>query len=597
MIDRTKLQLLDVGASALSRRTFSSILPEAPYQAVPDLSGGEGSGESPEAHSPLSSAPSKGEDDIIGVCYVPACKVRCMADVVRLIRQTIDISSRYAVIRLHLFDGLEQLWRHGLTTFSDRHAPYAMRPSLADVEDLLRILGVTSYIIHGVRPIRSFHHHFVVPINDASAVSRPLEPLDTAINEEIQIIVPRGPLCLTYVPFIDEMTVEVRRRQDSQTMFTRTVAFCRQNSLEAMAMEEGGPSGAAGGVRICWQESPHVEVGRPWTNRTDSRGDPVYRDQSIDKKHYIAEIEGAVIAGDFASVITANGTLVSESMYLKFSPNNWLHNRMYSDLSFINKEFSSSKLYAEAGLAATIDRNSYYHWHVDVLPAIAMLRQFSQETGRRFPVLAKMPDAFQIESAATIAGHLPRLPIEDALVSVGRLYFPSPLRGDSNAARQSAATRSVFETLRADVTRRLGMTQSPERIYVARLDAGNRRRIVNERELADALEGLGFAILAPGQVHDYTAERATFMNAKIIIGPTGAGMTNLAFAAPGATVVELMPDNYRNDCYMRLCNTLEIDYFAEVMYNMDTANDDPHLCSWRVDVPGFINWLKALSLV
>ena len=223
-----------------------------------------------------------------------------------------------------------------------------------------------------------------------------------------------------------------------------------------------------------------------------------------------------------------------------------------------------------------------------------MLRDHARELGRKFPILTKMYDAFQHESGQVISGDMPLIQIENRLTTVGRLHFPSSLRGNSP---YSWAVRGVFEELRAYTRRKLGDVTGAERIYVARFDAGTRRHIVNESDLATALEAKGFQIVVPGQSQDYLTEMATFMNAKLIVGLTGAGLTNLAFAPSGSNVVELIPDNYRNDCYMLLCNILGINYAVDVLYDMVAEDPDPHQCEWRIDVDAFVAYLSALNLI
>ena len=48
-----------------------------------------------------------------------------------------------------------------------------------------------------------------------------------------------------------------------------------------------------------------------------------------------------------------------------------------------------------------------------------------------------------------------------------------------------------------------------------------------------------------------------FAEAECIVGPHGAGLTNLAFAAPGAAVVELFARDYVNECFWALASTVE----------------------------------------
>ena len=82
------------------------------------------------------------------------------------------------------------------------------------------------------------------------------------------------------------------------------------------------------------------------------------------------------------------------------------------------------------------------------------------------------------------------------------------------------------------------------------------RRVKNEAELVAALEPLGFEAVDPGVLAPAEQVRA-FAEAEYIVGPHGARLTNLAFAAPGAAVIELFAHDYVNECFWALACTVE----------------------------------------
>jgi capsular polysaccharide biosynthesis protein len=45
-----------------------------------------------------------------------------------------------------------------------------------------------------------------------------------------------------------------------------------------------------------------------------------------------------------------------------------------------------------------------------------------------------------------------------------------------------------------------------------------------------------------------------FSEAKVVIGPHGAGLTNIMFAPKGAIVIECFGDSYVNGCFWALAN-------------------------------------------
>ena len=77
-----------------------------------------------------------------------------------------------------------------------------------------------------------------------------------------------------------------------------------------------------------------------------------------------------------------------------------------------------------------------------------------------------------------------------------------------------------------------------DKVYISRLDAPDRRPMVNERKLADILEKRGFKIVLPTDHHP-REQIGWFQNADVIVGPHGAGLTGVFAARPGAIFVEL----------------------------------------------------------
>ena len=93
------------------------------------------------------------------------------------------------------------------------------------------------------------------------------------------------------------------------------------------------------------------------------------------------------------------------------------------------------------------------------------------------------------------------------------------------------------------------------RLYVGRGDKKHTRRVENEADLLAALEPLGFEAIDPAAMSPGEQVRA-FAEAECIVGPHGAGLTNLAFAPAGAAVVELFAHDYVNECFWALATAV-----------------------------------------
>jgi hypothetical protein len=75
------------------------------------------------------------------------------------------------------------------------------------------------------------------------------------------------------------------------------------------------------------------------------------------------------------------------------------------------------------------------------------------------------------------------------------------------------------------------------RIVVSRGNS-NTRRWLNEDECMKTLNSLGFKIIDPSKL-SLSQQVDAFSNAEIILGPHGAGLTNIMFCNPGTKVIEI----------------------------------------------------------
>jgi len=76
-----------------------------------------------------------------------------------------------------------------------------------------------------------------------------------------------------------------------------------------------------------------------------------------------------------------------------------------------------------------------------------------------------------------------------------------------------------------------------EYIYISRSDA-RRRTVVNEKEVEQHLRNRGFNIIVPSQL-SVQEQLSAVCNAKVIVGPHGAGLANIISSPDNITLIEL----------------------------------------------------------
>ncbi|MGJ7461992.1 glycosyltransferase family 61 protein [Halomonas sp. MA07-2] len=96
-------------------------------------------------------------------------------------------------------------------------------------------------------------------------------------------------------------------------------------------------------------------------------------------------------------------------------------------------------------------------------------------------------------------------------------------------------------------------------LYVSRADA-NKRCIVNEPEIHEQLLRSGFEIITLEGMH-VKDQQILFGEAKAIIAPHGAGLTNIVWCNPGTVLVELLSEQHLLPCFKELAKQREMIYF------------------------------------
>lgn len=195
--------------------------------------------------------------------------------------------------------------------------------------------------------------------------------------------------------------------------------------------------------------------------------------------------------------------------------------------------------------------NNYYHWMVETVPKIHYLRAFEAE---QEPVTLLIPsDAppFVDETLNLLGWPNSRIVyVNHESYRISELLVPSfPDRRPED-----------FEWTREQILENAPnhIPESGKNIYVSRAN-GVERRVVNEDEVMDVLSEFDFEryLLEERSL----AENARlFADADVIVGPHGAGLTDIVFAGD-ATLIELFGEKVKQP-YKLLAEAVGVDYEA-----------------------------------
>ena len=109
-------------------------------------------------------------------------------------------------------------------------------------------------------------------------------------------------------------------------------------------------------------------------------------------------------------------------------------------------------------------------------------------------------------------------------------------------------------------------------IYISRKKA-SKRNVINEEELVTFLESCGFGTVILENL-SFLEQVALFSQAKVIVAPHGAGLTNLVFCSPGTKVIEIIPPSIELVLYQLICHHCNLKYYYVIS---DEPNDSSKL--------------------
>lgn len=237
---------------------------------------------------------------------------------------------------------------------------------------------------------------------------------------------------------------------------------------------------------------------------------------------------------------------------------------------------------------------NYYHWLAQAMPFLATAQSLLADaaceeritivTGREQPFHRQMINALFAETADVDLLFLD--PSE--YVTLENAWYSDVVGEDAPRClvpEQVTLVNKLTDALRC------GNAEPFRRIYISRADA-IARKMANEAELSEALAPRGIEVLTLANM-TVVEQIERFREATLVIGPHGAGLTNILFSKPGTTLFELRQVEYRNDCIRRLAQNVGVHHFSLTFHEaLATEGGDKQ---WLADIHTVLKTLDQLA--
>ncbi len=244
--------------------------------------------------------------------------------------------------------------------------------------------------------------------------------------------------------------------------------------------------------------------------------------------------------------------------------------------------------------------DNYYHWLVDYLPRLSILEDHPQL--KDLPIYISDRNApFQWDSFDIL--NIPRSRIKTvpqghiAMVKHGYIgHVPGRPMQEGGDPVWMTPSNNPFNVhwLRKHFLKDIPATEKKKRYFISRENASF-RRCINEKRLFEMAAEKGFEKLF-NEGKSFKEQIASYAAAEAIIGPHGAGFTNMIFSPEGTKIIEMFPKNRTQAFYKTIAEQLNQPYIRLEGYIQRTfADKTPDFGDFEIDENEFKTALDKIT--
>jgi capsular polysaccharide biosynthesis protein len=215
------------------------------------------------------------------------------------------------------------------------------------------------------------------------------------------------------------------------------------------------------------------------------------------------------------------------------------------------------KVSGNVALLTTYAGRGYYHWMMDVLPRLELIRlaNYKLEHIDKFIVNCYVT-SYQIETLKTLGIPREKLILSESSkhLSVEQLILPSLTNIYQTVPKWSC---DFIHNTFLDLS---GHHQTAgRRIYISR-SLASLRHVLNEKKLVNLLKKRGFEIVVLESL-TISDQASLFESASVVVAPHGAGLTNLVFCKARTKILEIIHPKVINLMFWTIASHRDLDYY------------------------------------
>ena len=262
-------------------------------------------------------------------------------------------------------------------------------------------------------------------------------------------------------------------------------------------------------------------------------------------KPFVCEVEEAEIIGNYPVAFDRDCNLILETTLPRFNSIEAHIAKNLSIKTILTSQFGKKVQQKPIEIACILTNpwsNNFWHWTVDTLTQLEGVEYYYQQTGIKPKLIVESNLRSWQKDSLKLLGYEEKYLIiwQDFRRTFNKLIVPSFRRSYEEIHGEISVT--ACQWLRQKILSNVSRTESDlgvaealrdrvsftSKIFISRRKALG-RRIANENEVIEALELLGFSTYILEEM-SYVEQVKLFAQAKVIVAPHGAGLTNLIFA-------------------------------------------------------------------
>ena len=136
------------------------------------------------------------------------------------------------------------------------------------------------------------------------------------------------------------------------------------------------------------------------------------------------------------------------------------------------------------------------------------------------------------------------------------------------------------------------LISNKKKIYISRIKSGT-RTMINEDKVEEVMKSAAFEIVYMEE-HTLEEQMAIMSSADLIVGPHGAGLTNMVYANSGSKILELIPSRYLTPMFRQLAVNCGHKYGVIIGETHSGSTSDKGEFLWSIDIEKLKIVLKEL---